>query len=88
MLFFTRRVKAYVLLAANNRLYVFRIGVITARIWERRVEKDQFYSVSFERRWKDAAGQYQTTHNYAAQNLLALAKAADLAHTRIIELAD
>jgi hypothetical protein len=65
-----------------------RLGRIIASIWERSTEKGRFYSVSFERRYKDAAGQYQTTHNYDTRDLLALAKAADLAHTRIIALSD
>jgi hypothetical protein len=65
-----------------------RIGMISASIWERSTEKGQFYSVSFERRYKDAAGQYQTAHNYDTRDLLTLAKVADLAHTRIMELSD
>lgn len=65
-----------------------RLGMITASIWERSTEKGRFYSVSFERRYKDAAGQYQTTHNYDTRDLLVLAKAADLAHTRITELSN
>lgn len=75
--------------AANNPpVDKIRVGQITAGIWERSTEKGRFYSVSFERRYKDAAGQYQTTHNYDTRDLLSLAKAADLAHTRIIELSD
>jgi hypothetical protein len=65
-----------------------RVGLITASIWQRTTDKGSFYSVSFERRYKDATGQYQTSHNYDARDLLMLAKAADLAHTRILELSD
>lgn len=63
-----------------------RVELITASIWQRTTDKGNFYSVSFERRYKDAAGQYQTSHNYDTRDLLSLAKAADLAHTRILEL--
>lgn len=75
--------------AANNPPRdKIRVGMITASIWERSTEKGWFYSVSFERRYKDAAGQYQTTHSYDTQDLPVLAKATDLAHTRIIALSD
>lgn len=62
--------------------------MITASIWERSTEIGRFYSVSFERRCKDAAGQYQSAHNYDTRDLLVLAKSADLAHTRIIVFSD
>lgn len=75
--------------AANNApVDKIRVGLITASIWERSAPQGRFYSVSFERRYKDAAGQYQTTHSYDTRDLLTLAKVADLAHTRIIELSD
>jgi hypothetical protein len=62
-----------------------RVGLITASIWERNAESGNFYAVSFERRYRDGEGNWQTSHSYDTQDLLALAKAADLAHTRIIE---
>jgi hypothetical protein len=62
-----------------------RVGLVTASIWERNSENGTFYTVSFERRYRDTEGAWQTSHSYDAQDLLALAKAADLAHTRIIE---
>lgn len=62
-----------------------RVGLITASIWERDTDVGTFYSVSFERRYRDAEGNWASSHSYDAQDLLALAKAADLAHTRILE---
>ena len=62
-----------------------RVGLITASIWERNSESGMFYSVSFERRYRDSEGNWQSSHSYDAQDLLALAKAADLAHTKILE---
>lgn len=63
-----------------------RVGLITASIWQRESEGRTFHSVSFERRYRDAEGNWQTAHTYDSGDLLALAKASDLAHTRILEL--
>lgn len=63
-----------------------RVGLVTASIWQRESEGRTFHSVSFERRYRDAEGHWQTAHTYDSGDLLALAKASDLAHTRILEL--
>ena len=63
-----------------------RIGLIALSLWERDTENGSFYSVSFERRYKDSKGDWQSTHSYNAEDLLALAKLADQAHSRILEL--
>lgn len=63
-----------------------RIGLIAASIWGRDTDNGSFYSVSFERRYKDAHDEWQSTHSYNADDLLILAKLADQAHSRILEL--
>ena len=60
-----------------------RVGLITASIWENTNDKGTFHNVTFERRYKDG-DQWKTSHSYSFSDLLDLAKAADLAHTRII----
>ncbi len=62
-----------------------RVGLITASIWENKTEKGTFYNVTFERRYRDGEGNWQTTHSYGTGDLLELAKCADLAHTKIID---
>ena len=62
-----------------------RLGLINASIWERVTENGTFHSVTFERRYRDAEGNWKSSHSYNADDLLALAKAADLAHTKIVE---
>ena len=62
-----------------------KVGLITASIWERETEGRTFYNVTFDRRYKDKEGNWKSTDGYDAHDLLALAKAADLAHTKIIE---
>ena len=62
-----------------------RDGLITASIWEQQSEKGAFYSVTFERRYKDADGNWKSSHSYDSRDLLTLSKLADLAHTKILE---
>ncbi len=62
-----------------------RVGLITATIWENETEKGLFHNVTFERRYRDAEGNWHSSGSYNADDLLALAKAADLAHTKIVE---
>ena len=71
---------------ANPPIERLRLGLINASIWERETENGLFYSVSFERRYKDSDGNWQSTHSYNADDLLTLAKLADQAHSRIAEL--
>jgi len=62
-----------------------RIGLISASIWENPTEKGTFYNVTFERRYRDGAGKWQSTHSYGLDDLLTLAKVADQAHSKIVE---
>jgi hypothetical protein len=63
-----------------------RLGLINASIWERATENGKFHSVTFERRYRDGEGNYHSTYSYDARDLLTLAKLADQAHTKIVEL--
>lgn len=63
-----------------------RVGLITASIWENQTEKGAFHNVTFERRYRDGEGNWKSSHSYNADDLLSLAKSADLAHTKITEL--
>lgn len=62
-----------------------RVGLVSASVWENASEKGTHYSVTFERRYRDEKGNWHSTNGYGVQDLLALAKCADLAHTKIIE---
>jgi len=63
-----------------------RIGLLNASIWQHTTDKGAFYSVNFERRYKDSEGKWKSTYSYDAGDLLVLAKLADQAHTKIVEL--
>jgi hypothetical protein len=64
-----------------------RIGLLNASIWERTTDKGTtFHSVSFERRYRDADGNWQSTYSFDTSDLLALSKLADQAHSKILEI--
>jgi hypothetical protein len=71
---------------ANPPVAKLRIGLINANIWQRNTDGNAFYSVSFERRYKDGKGNWASTHSYNPEDLLVLAKLADQAHTEISKL--
>ena len=60
---------------------------IEAAIWKN-VSRggDPFYSVTFERKYKDQETGWKSTASFGADDLLLLAKVADLAHSRLVEL--
>lgn len=63
-----------------------RLGLINANIWQRNTGEDVFYSVTFDRRYRDKQGEWRSTQSYNADNLLTLSKLADQAHTEIAKL--
>lgn len=60
---------------------------VTATIW-RNENKDgeTFYSTAFERRYKDKEGNWKGSTSFSSDELLLLAKVADLAHSEIVKL--
>jgi hypothetical protein len=74
----------------NNKKPAAKISLfpVSAAIWANRTQKGVFFSVSFERSWKDDAGKYQTSSTFNASDLLLLSKLADLCDTKIRELRD
>jgi hypothetical protein len=63
-----------------------RLGLINANIWERSTDNSVFYSVSFERRYKDSKGEWHSTTSYNPDDLLVLAKLADQVHSEIAKI--
>ena len=59
---------------------------VSAAIWRNQNQKGAFYSVTFERSFKDEAGKWQASTTFNASDLLLLAKVADLAHSEIYKL--
>ena len=71
---------------ANPPVAKLRIGLLTASIWERTTDTGTFHSVTFERRYRDAKGDWHSTQSFDKSNLLTLAKLADQADTEIARL--
>ncbi len=65
-------------------VHKIRVGSVHAAIWENTNEKGTFYSVTFERRYKQGE-EWKSSDSYGPGDLLELAKAADLAHTAILD---
>ena len=72
--------------ATSPPIAKLRIGLITGNIWQRVSKEGTFHSVSFERRYRDKEGNWHTSHSFDTEDLLALSKLADQAHSRILEL--
>ena len=72
--------------ARNPPVAKIRVDLINASIWKNKTEKGAFYNVTFESRYRDGEGNWKSSHSYTSNDLLALGKAADLAHTKIVEL--
>ena len=75
-------------MSADNKKPAARITLypISAAIWRNENNGQAYYSVTFERSYKDDAGKWHTSSSFNAGDLLLLAKVADQAHTKIHEL--
>ena len=73
-------------MATQRPTATVRIGTIKAAIWENKAGERTRHNVTFSKRYRDAEGQWKTTHSFGRNDLLALAKIADHAHTAIVEL--
>jgi len=62
-----------------------RVGSVTASIWENSKDDKTFYSVTFERRYK-SGDEWKSSDSYGPGDLLELAKAADRAHSQILDV--
>jgi hypothetical protein len=74
---------------SNKPAHSIRLSPVKATIWANQREQNEssdgrpFYTVSFTRTYKDAAGNWQDSTNFSRDDLLLLAKLADEAHSWI-----
>jgi hypothetical protein len=67
-----------------SKVQLYPVG---AAIWRNDNGKGEaFYNVTFERTYKDDAGNWQSTASFSLNDLLLLAKVADCAHSEIYKL--
>lgn len=64
-----------------------RFGSVQSAIWKNQDEEGRTrYNATYERSYKDANGEWQSTGSFGRDDSLVLAKVADLTFTRIHEL--
>ena len=73
--------------APNRPVHEVRIGSIKAAIWANEGNQGVFYNVTLSRVYKDQQRGWQTASTFGRDDLLVVAKVADLAHTWICEQA-
>lgn len=59
---------------------------ISAAIWHKEKDGRSFYSVTFQRSYRDEKGNWQNSDSFGLGDLLLLAKVADQAHSEIYKL--
>jgi hypothetical protein len=60
---------------------------VSAAVWRNHSDEGEaFYNVTFERSYKDQAGNWQSSSTFGLSDLLLLAKVADRAHSEIYKL--
>ena len=59
---------------------------VTAAIWRNETAKGPAYSVTIQRSYKDAQGNWKSSDSLNESDLLLAAKVLDLAHTEIVRL--
>ncbi len=63
-----------------------RIGNVRASIWKNEGKNGAWFTVSVDRFYRGEDNRFHSASSFGRDDLLALAKLVDLAHTRILEL--
>jgi len=71
----------------NTPVAEIRIGLVVASIWQNDTDSGTRYNVTFSRLYPDGDS-WKNTRSFGRNDLLVLAKVADRAHDRILELQD
>lgn len=67
----------------NRPVHTVRFGNIKAAIWENQTQHGVMHNVSVSRSYRDDRNNWQESASFSADDLLALAKALDQAHSWI-----
>jgi hypothetical protein len=71
---------------SNAPVKKFRIGLVVATVWKNETDGGKpFYTVNFQRQYKNSAGEWQAGDNYNHDDLLNMAKVAERAESYIAE---
>jgi hypothetical protein len=69
-------------------VHEIRLGRVKAAVWANEGEHGLRHSVTIQRIYKDTAGIWQRSDSFGREDLLLVAKVADLAHTWIEQQAN
>ena len=76
-------------MSSNKPVAEVRVGAVKAAIWPNQTESGVVrHNVTFSRIYKDAEGNWKSTPSFGRDDLLVVAKVADMAHTKIFEVAN
>ena len=76
-------------MSSNKPVAEVRVGAVKAAIWPNQTESGVVrYNVTFSRIYKDGEGNWKSTSSFGRDDLLVVAKVADMAHTKIFEVAN
>jgi hypothetical protein len=67
----------------NKPIHEISDGALKVTIWKKESDKGPWYQVTCRRRYKDGE-EWKDSYSYGQDDLLALAKLLDLAHTWIL----
>jgi len=70
---------------AKKPVHGIRLGRVKAAIWENDSQNGPLYNVTFSRLYKDEDDQWKDSTSFGRDDLLVLAKVADIAHTWIFQ---
>jgi hypothetical protein len=71
--------------ATTKPAHTLRLGLLQAAIWSNAGPHGPFFNVTFERRYRDAKEEWQSSNSFSRDDLLLLAKLADQAHSWITD---
>ena len=70
---------------SKKPIHEIRLGTVKAAIWPNETDAGVRHNVTFAKLYKDDADKWQRTESFSRDDLLVVAKVADLAHTWIHE---
>ena len=71
--------------ASNPPIKKFRVGDVSADVWERVTDAGTFHDVSFSRSFKDKQGQWKSAGNFSAADIGSLRLCLNMAEKFLIE---
>lgn len=69
--------------ATNNPVFTYRLGSLSATIWQNETEKGKYYRTEIARNYRDKDGNWHTSNQFSHDELLNVAKLAERAEEYI-----